>query len=91
MKDMRKEGMKDRQLRCTFGPRSTVYGKANLSVMHREACYSIVVKAICYKPEGCRFETRCGEIIFSIYLILPAALSPGVHSASTEMSTRSKK
>jgi hypothetical protein len=53
---------------------------------------SVVVKALCSKPEGRRFETRWGEWIFSIYLILPAALGPGVHSASlTEISTRSRK
>jgi hypothetical protein len=39
---------------------------------------SLVVKALCYKPEGRGFETPW----VSIYLILPAALGPGVHSAS---------
>jgi hypothetical protein len=43
---------------------------------------SIVVKALCYKPEGRGFETRLGEWFLSIYLILPAALGPGVYSAS---------
>jgi hypothetical protein len=32
------------------------------------------VKALCYKPEGRRFESRWRHWIFSIYLILPAAL-----------------
>jgi hypothetical protein len=41
------------------------------------ACGSIVVKALCYKPGGCRFETQWGEWVFSIYLIIPVALSPG--------------
>jgi hypothetical protein len=41
-----------------------------------------VVKALCYKLEGRGLETRCGECIFSVYLILPAALGPGVYSAS---------
>jgi hypothetical protein len=41
---------------------------------------SVVVKALCYKPEGPGFETRRSERIFSIYLILPAALGPGVYS-----------
>jgi hypothetical protein len=27
------------------------------------------------------FETRWGKLIYSVYLILPAALDPGVHSA----------
>jgi hypothetical protein len=35
-----------------------------------------VVKALRYKPEGRGFETRLGEYIFSIYLILPNALGP---------------
>jgi hypothetical protein len=42
---------------------------------------SIVVKALCYKPQGRRFETRWSQWTFSIYLILPAALGPGVYSA----------
>jgi hypothetical protein len=37
-----------------------------------------VVKALCYKPEG----SRPDEVNFSIYQILPAALDPGVYSAS---------
>jgi hypothetical protein len=45
------------------------------------ACGSVVVKALCYKPEGRGFETLWDELIFSIYLILPAALGPGVYSA----------
>jgi hypothetical protein len=43
---------------------------------------SVVVKALRYKPEGRRFETQWGEWIFSIYVILAAALGPGVYSAS---------
>jgi hypothetical protein len=42
----------------------------------------IVVKALCYKPEGRGFETRWGELHLSIYLILLVALGPGVYSAS---------
>jgi hypothetical protein len=43
---------------------------------------SVVVKALCYKSEGRGFETRCRELIFfSIYVILQAALGPGVFSA----------
>jgi hypothetical protein len=38
-----------------------------------------VVKGLCYEPELRGFETRRGEVIFLIYLILPAALGPGVH------------
>jgi hypothetical protein len=40
-----------------------------------------VVKAL-YEPEGRGFEIRIGEQMFSIYLILPDALGPGVYSAS---------
>jgi hypothetical protein len=43
---------------------------------------AIVIKALSYKPEGCGFETMWGELMFLIYLILHAALDPGVHSAS---------
>jgi hypothetical protein len=43
---------------------------------------AVVVKALCYKPEGHGFETRWVEWIFPIYLILPVALGRGVHSAS---------
>jgi hypothetical protein len=42
---------------------------------------SVVVKALCYKPESRGFDTRWGEFL-KIYLILPAALFPGVYSAS---------
>jgi hypothetical protein len=53
---------------------------------------SVVVKEICYKPKGSGLKTRWDEWIFSIYLILPAALGPGVHSASNrQMSTRRRK
>jgi hypothetical protein len=38
------------------------------------------VKALRYKPEGRGFDTRWGD--FYIYLILPAALGPGVYLAS---------
>jgi hypothetical protein len=46
-------------------------------------CYargSVMVKALCYKPEGRGFDNRWGD--FLIYLILPAALGPRVYSAS---------
>jgi hypothetical protein len=41
---------------------------------------SLVVKALGYKPEGHRFETRWGEILNLPNV--PAALGPGVYSAS---------
>jgi hypothetical protein len=44
---------------------------------------TVLVKALCYKPEGRGFEIRRGECIsFLIYLIVLAALGPGVYSAS---------
>jgi hypothetical protein len=43
---------------------------------------SVVLKSLCYKPGGRRFETLRGEWIFSICLILPASLGPGLNSAS---------
>jgi hypothetical protein len=33
------------------------------------------------QAEGRGFETRRGECIFSVYLIVPAALGPGAYSA----------
>jgi hypothetical protein len=55
------------------------------------ACGSVVVKAPCYKPEGREFETHRGEEIFSIYLIVLAALGPGVYSASTRNEYQKQK
>jgi hypothetical protein len=50
---------------------------------------SVVVKALSYEPEHYGFETRWGEYIFSIYLILLAAtVTLGVTQPPTEMSTR---
>jgi hypothetical protein len=42
-------GQTDLQLHCHFVDSPT------------GAQGSVVVKALCYKPEGCRFETRWGE------------------------------
>jgi hypothetical protein len=52
-----------------------------------------VVKALCYdyKPEGRGFENRGGKLIFSMYLILPAALGPGVYSASNRNEYQKEK
>jgi hypothetical protein len=50
-----------------------------------------VVKALCYKSESRWFEIRLGERIFSIYLILPAALGPGVYSASNRNEYQKQK
>jgi hypothetical protein len=49
------------------------------------------VKVLCYKPEGRGLETRWGELIFSIYLILADALGPGVHSATNRNEYQKQK
>jgi hypothetical protein len=46
------------------------------------ACGIILVKALCCKSDGHGLETRSDECIFTICLILPTALGPGVYSAS---------
>jgi hypothetical protein len=48
---------------------------------------SLVVKELCYKPEGRGFETRWDEHL-SIYLIFPAL---GFTQPQTEISTRRRK
>jgi hypothetical protein len=48
---------------------------------------SIMIKALCYKPEG-RDPMRWR---FSNYLILSTALGPGVYSASNRNEYRSRK
>jgi hypothetical protein len=50
-----------------------------------------IVVALRYKPEDRWFETRWCEWLFSIYLILPAALDPGVHSASKKNEYQKQK
>jgi hypothetical protein len=52
----------------------------------------VVVEALCYKPEGRGVESRRGNWnFFSIYLILPAALGPGVYSASNRNEYQKRK
>jgi hypothetical protein len=50
-----------------------------------------MVEALCYKPEGLGFETRRGKLFFSIYLILPAAIDPDVHSTSSRNEYQKRK
>jgi hypothetical protein len=50
-------------------------GSSILSSTRTVGGSSVVIKALCYKPEGRGFE----KDLFSIYLILPAALGPGVY------------
>jgi hypothetical protein len=51
---------------------------------------SVVVKALCYKPDGRGFDNRWGEFL-KIYIILPAALGPGVYSASNRNEYQKQK
>jgi hypothetical protein len=56
------------------------------------ARFSVVVKALCYKPGGRGLETQLSKLIyFSILLILPAALGPGIHSASNRNDYQKQK
>jgi hypothetical protein len=50
-----------------------------------------MIEALYYKPEGHGFETRLSELIFSVYLILPVALGPGVYSASSRNEYQKQK
>jgi hypothetical protein len=54
----------------------------SMDVIWGGARRSIMVKALCYIPEGRGFETRWDEWFLSNYVILPATLDPGVYSAS---------
>jgi hypothetical protein len=44
------------------------------------ACDSVLVKALCYKPEGRGFDARWGECFISVYLSLLHVLGPGIYS-----------
>jgi hypothetical protein len=54
-------------------------------------CGIAVVEALCCKLEGRRFQTLWSEWIFPIYLILPAALGPGVYLASNRNEYQKQK
>jgi hypothetical protein len=41
---------------------------------------SVMVKALCYKPEGRGFETGRNELFLLNFLVLPAALGPAAYS-----------
>jgi hypothetical protein len=51
---------------------------------------SVVVKALCYKPEV-RDPMRRIIFFFSIYLNIPTALGPGVYSASNRNEYQKQK
>jgi hypothetical protein len=50
---------------------------------------SLVVKALCYKPEGRGFDIWWGE--FLNLPIIPAALGPGVYSTSNRNEYQKRK
>jgi hypothetical protein len=50
-----------------------------------------MIEALRNKSEGRGFETGWGEWIFLTYLILPAALGPGVYSASNRNEQQKQK
>jgi hypothetical protein len=52
---------------------------------------SVVVKALYYKPDDRGSRPDEGNVIFSVYLILPAALEPGVCSASNRNEYQKQK
>jgi hypothetical protein len=53
---------------------------------------SAVLEALCYKPEGRWLKSDENVFFFfSIYLILPAALGPGVYSASNRNEYQKQK
>jgi hypothetical protein len=41
-----------------------------------------LVKALCYRAGSCWFKIRSSEWLLSIFLILTAAIGPGVYSAT---------
>jgi hypothetical protein len=51
----------------------------------------MVVKALCYKPEGRGFKTERGKLFVSNYLIIPAALGPEFYSASNRNEYKKEK
>jgi hypothetical protein len=57
----------------------------------RVARSSVMVKVLCYKSESREFEIRWGVWMFSIYLILQAALGPGVYSAANRNEYQKQK
>jgi hypothetical protein len=38
----------------------------------------VVVEALRYKPEGSRFETRYGQLIFSVHTLYEIRIMPGI-------------
>jgi hypothetical protein len=69
---------------CSHDEQTLIHetGSALKIILNYHSHGSIVVKALCYKPEGRGFETQWCEWFLSIYLILPVPLGPGIHSVS---------
>jgi hypothetical protein len=59
-----------------------------ISSLSLESGIMQLVEILCYKSEG-RFSSPGKFIRFSIHLIFPAALGPGVDSASNKIQYRS--
>jgi hypothetical protein len=63
----------------------------NTDTLVSGALGSVLIKALCYKLEGHGLKTQWRERIFSIYLIFPAALGPGVYPASNRNEYQKQK
>jgi hypothetical protein len=80
-----------RTLTAYISERSSSAQSYWLEIQRSRDAGSIVVKALCCKPEGGGLEIRWSERIFPIYLILPAAVDPGVYSASNRNEYQKQK
>jgi hypothetical protein len=72
-----------------------LFGYLNINIFTEQghqpgARGSVLVKALCYNPEGRGFEIHENEF-FSIYLILPAAQGPEVHLTSNRNGYQKQK
>jgi hypothetical protein len=66
-------------------------GQGCCTPMNRPAAYYKPQGALSYKPEIRGFEIQGREWIFPIYLILQAALDPGVYSACNRNEDQKQK
>jgi hypothetical protein len=65
---------------CAVPPKRRLTFRGILYVVGARS--SVVVEALCYRPEGSGLETRWGHGILPNCQILLAALGPGVNSTS---------
>jgi hypothetical protein len=70
------------KLQVTYLVTLNAWGLRLLFYLYTNMRRSYVVEAQCYQPEGRCFESRSRHWFLSMHLILPAALSTGVYSAS---------